>query len=106
MSPEQGSGEATDERTDLYSLGIILYQMLTGQKPYGGSDAHEILAAHREAPVPELPEALAHHQHLIERLLAKRPGARIASARELVEIIEHQLARQRDFDYATSTASA
>lgn len=106
MSPEQGSGEVTDERTDLYSLGIILYQMLTGHKPFGGSDAHQILAAHREAPVPELPEELSDHQHVISRLLAKNPEARIASARELVEVIEHQLAKQREIDYATSTASA
>jgi serine/threonine protein kinase len=106
MSPEQGSGEETDERSDLYSLGIILFQMLTGEKPYGGSDAHEILAAHREAPIPELPEELSEHQHLISRLLAKSPEARIASARELVEVIEHQLTKQRESDYAMSARSA
>ena len=106
MSPEQGSGEATDERTDLYSLGVIIYQMLTGQKPYVGSDAIEILAAHREAPVPELPEELAGYQHLISRLMAKNPDARIASARELVEIIEQQLQSQAQADYAISASSA
>jgi serine/threonine protein kinase len=106
MSPEQGSGEPTDERTDLYSLGIILFQLLTGKKPYGGSDAHQILAEHREAPIPELPEELAAHQPLITRLLAKSPDARVASARELVELIEHQLTKQRESDYAISARSA
>lgn len=106
MSPEQGSGESTDERTDLYSLGIVLYQMLTGEKPFGGSDAHEILAAHREDPIPVLGGELALHQHLISRLLAKRPEARIASARELVEVIEQQLTKQREIDYAISSSSA
>ena len=49
---------------------------------------------------------LAVHQHLISRLLAKRPEARIASARELVEVIEQQLTRQREIDYAMSSSSA
>ena len=106
MSPEQGSGEATDERTDLYSLGVMLFQMLTGDKPFTGSDAHEILAAHRESPIPVLGGELAVHQHLISRLLAKSPSARIASARELVEVIEQQLIKQREIDYAMSSSSA
>jgi serine/threonine protein kinase len=106
MSPEQGSGEATDERADLYSLGAILYQMLVGEKPYVGSDANEILKAHREEPIPQLPDALATHQHLLSRLLVKDPDSRMASARELVEIIEHQLRAQGGDDYAMSASSA
>lgn len=106
MSPEQAKGDPTDERTDLYALGVMLYQMLTGEKPYSGSDAAEILAGHRDSPIPTLPESLSAHQHLISRLLAKDPADRIASARELVEIIEHQLAKIGDEDYALSASSA
>ncbi len=80
--------------------------MLTGEKPFRGSGAHEILAAHREDPIPVLGGEIALHQHLISRLLAKRPEARIASARELVDVIERQLARQREIDYAISSSSA
>jgi len=89
MSPEQARGEPTDERTDLYALGIILYQMLAGAKPYSGEDTQKILTQHFEAPVPTLPPPLAHYQPLVDRLLAKDAAQRLASARELVELIEH-----------------
>ncbi|HUF72171.1 MAG TPA: protein kinase [Gammaproteobacteria bacterium] len=106
MSPEQAKGDPTDERTDLYALGVILYQMLTGEKPYTGSGAAEILAGHGESPIPTLPEPLAQYQHLISRLLAKNPDDRITSARELVEIVEQQLAKAREKNYALSASSA
>jgi serine/threonine-protein kinase PpkA len=88
MSPEQARGEPTDERTDLYALGVMLYQMLTGTKPFTGDDTQKILAAHFDAPVPMLPTEFAHYQPLIDRLLAKTAAQRIASARELGELIE------------------
>src|SRR5690606_9012490 len=88
MSPEQTLGEPTDERTDLYALGVILYQMLTGQKPFTGETTAAILEQHREAPVPELPPELALYQPLLERLLAKQQSQRLANARELIEAIE------------------
>jgi serine/threonine protein kinase len=88
MSPEQARGEPTDERTDLYALGVMLYQMLTGAKPFSGDDTQQILAQHFDAPVPTLPAALAHYQPLMDRLLAKTAAERIASARELGELIE------------------
>lgn len=88
MSPEQARGEATDERTDLYALGIIVYEMLTGERPYVGTDTDTILAQHTQAPVPTLPAQLSHYQPLIDRLLAKSVAQRVASARELLELIE------------------
>jgi serine/threonine-protein kinase PpkA len=106
MSPEQANGELTDERTDLYALGVMIYQMLTGDKPFGGSDASEILASHRESPVPQLPDSLAAYQPLVSRLLAKNPNDRIASARELIGFIETLQTRAKDDDYALSANSA
>jgi serine/threonine protein kinase len=106
MSPEQARGDPTDERTDLYALGVIIYQMLTGEKPFVGTEAEEILRYHREAPIPELPEALTDYQPLIARLLAKSPSERIASARELVELMEHLLSNAREKSYALSASSA
>jgi serine/threonine protein kinase len=88
MSPEQVRGEPTDERTDLYALGVILYHMLTGEKPYVGDTTDEILDQHREAPLPRLPRHLSEHQPLLERLLAKDVNQRLANARELIEAIE------------------
>ena len=61
MSPEQAQGEALDARTDLYSLGVILYEMLAGKKPYLGASAIDVLQQHVMAPVPELP---VHHLSL------------------------------------------
>jgi len=106
MSPEQAKGEPTDERTDLYALGVMIYQMLTGERPFAGSDTSEILDGHRESPIPQLPDELAAYQPLIARLLAKDPKNRIASARELVGFIESQLAKEPDKDYALSASSA
>ncbi|HVS24238.1 MAG TPA: protein kinase [Gammaproteobacteria bacterium] len=88
MSPEQARGEPTDERTDLYALGVILYQMLTGEKLYAGETTQAILDQHSHAPLPRLAAPLAAAQPLLDRLLAKDAASRPAAARELIEAIE------------------
>jgi eukaryotic-like serine/threonine-protein kinase len=87
MSPEQALGEELDSRTDLYSLGVIFYEMLTGRKPFSGSSAIEVLQEHVNTPVPRLPEAFAHHQPLLSRMLAKARDERFASAEEVIEAV-------------------
>ena len=87
MSPEQGHGNEIDERADLYSLGIIYHEMLTGRPPYNGKQAMEIIYKHRNAPLPQLPESLAGHQPMLSRLLAKLPADRPASAAEVVRCL-------------------
>jgi serine/threonine-protein kinase PpkA len=84
MSPEQGEGRAVDERSDLYSMGIIFYELLTGQKPFQGRTVFDILAQHQHKPVPELTGELARHQPLLSRLLAKRPAERFQSASDFL----------------------
>lgn len=85
MSPEQGRGDDVDERSDVYSLGVIFYEMLTGNRPYVGVNAMSIIFKHREAPLPVLPEHLSQYQAVINKLLAKKPDDRIQSAAEVVE---------------------
>ena len=84
MSPEQALGETLDARSDFYSLGIICYELLTGNKPYTGDTAMEVLQQHVSAPVPVLPPELARYQSFLGRLLAKSRGERFATAAEIL----------------------
>ncbi len=76
ISPEQAEGAPVDQRSDLYSLGVIFYEMLTGQRPFRGSSVVAILQSHRNDPIPTLPPELSRFQRLVEGLLAKNPAER------------------------------
>src|ERR1700683_5491349 len=84
ISPEQSQGQRVDARTDLYSLGVMFYEMLTGQRPYSGRSAMAIMAQHASSPVPRLPANVALQQALLDRLMAKNLSERYASADELL----------------------
>jgi tRNA A-37 threonylcarbamoyl transferase component Bud32/CheY-like chemotaxis protein len=91
MSPEQGRGSPLDERSDLYSLGIVLHEMVTGQKPFVADSPMAVIYLHLNASVPQLPPALSHLQPLLESLLAKRPCDRPANAADIVTQIDELL---------------
>lgn len=87
MSPEQALGKPVDSRCDLYSLGVVFYEMLTGTRPYQGADAFEIALMHVKEPIPTLPDPLRRFQPVLERLLAKKPEARFPSGEELAQVV-------------------
>jgi len=87
MSPEQGHGESSDERSDIYSLGVIFYEMLTRRKPYAAASPMAVIYKHRHADIPSLPEPASAWQGLFECMLAKDPALRPQSAEALIERI-------------------
>lgn len=88
MSPEQARGQAIDGRADLYSLGIVLHELLTGSVPYQAEDSVAVGIRHVRDPLPRLPAGLQLIQPLLDRLLAKEPPARFQSGRELCAAID------------------
>jgi CheY-like chemotaxis protein len=87
MSPEQAQGEILDVRSDFYSLGIMLYEMLTGRKPYTGATAMEVLQQHVNSPLPPLPHSLARYEDFLHKLVAKNRAERFAQAEEIIAAI-------------------
>lgn len=87
MSPEQITGQPLDQRSDLYSLGIVLYEMLTGRPPYQHGDTMALAMMQLTEPMPVLPQGLLQLQPILDRLLAKQPEERFASAQQLGETL-------------------
>jgi len=91
MSPEQARALPVDGRSDIYSLGVLGYQCLTGRLPFDGADMMAIMLAHVTKPVPR-PEGLTDEQAavyaVIERMLAKAPADRFQTAEELIGVLD------------------
>lgn len=87
LSPEQAQGATLDGRSDLYSTGIMMFEMLTQRRPFTATTPIALVNKHINEPVPRLPGGLEKFQDLIDRLMAKNPRERFASAQQLLEYL-------------------
>lgn len=88
MSPEQAAGRALDGRSDIYSLGVVFYRMLTGDVPFQADSAVSTGVKHLQEPIPRLPGYLSAFQDVLDRALAKRPEARFQTGAELAAALD------------------
>ena len=87
LSPEQARGNPPGQRSDLYSVGVLAYELLTGVLPFQGEDAVATAIAHVEQPIPRLPPMVGAWQPWIDKALAKLPAQRFQSAEEMADAL-------------------
>lgn len=87
MSPEQVHGLALDPRSDIYSLGVILYEMLTSRRPFVGTSAMELMESHVKGQRPALPAELSEYEPLIAAMMVTAREERVADAGALLELL-------------------
>ena len=88
MSPEQVTGQKLDNRSDLYSLGIVFYEMLTRRPPYRADDLVSVAMMHCTQPVPRLPAEFGQLQPVLQKILAKKPAQRFENAEQFIHALD------------------
>ena len=86
VAPEQAQGLPVGPAADVYSLGVMLFQMLTGRKPYQANDPQNILYQHINSPIPRLPDDLSQWQDVIAIMMAKSPQTRLSDASAVLAV--------------------
>ncbi|WP_238346162.1 bifunctional serine/threonine-protein kinase/formylglycine-generating enzyme family protein [Luteimonas saliphila] len=109
MAPEQARGQQVDHRADLYSVGVLAWEMLTGELPYKADDALAMAIQHAQSPLPKLPPGLRQWQSFMDRALAKSPRKRFPDATQMLAALERvplsggsHGARLQDFAYGAA----
>jgi serine/threonine-protein kinase PpkA len=102
MAPEQARGETVDGRADLYSVGVLAFELLTGRLPYLSSDPLGLALMHAQDPIPRLPPERKHWQAFIDRAMAKAPDNRFRTAQQMLGALNQVAVRER----ATHAAEA
>ena len=88
MSPEQAMGESATSQSDLYSLGVVIYEMLVGQRLYQAENPISVAMKHVNEPIPKLPKQYAYLQPVLNRLLAKKSADRYKNTHEFLKALD------------------
>ncbi len=88
LSPEQAQGEALDGRSDLYSAGVMMFEMLTRRRPFTATTPIALVNKHIHEPIPRLPAGMERYQELIDTLMAKSADKRFANAQQLLDYLK------------------
>lgn len=102
MAPEQARGENVDHRADLYSVGVLAYEMLTGRLPYVADDALAMAMQHVQDPIPRLPREKRHWQRLIDKSMAKTAGQRYRDAQQMLDALQKIERKRQSAGFAAS----
>ncbi|WP_024890870.1 bifunctional serine/threonine-protein kinase/formylglycine-generating enzyme family protein [Luteimonas huabeiensis] len=105
MAPEQARGDEVDHRADLYAVGVLTWEMLTGRLPFEAQDALSMAVMHAQDPIPRLPPALRHWQRFIDRAMAKYPLKRFHDAHDMRLALE-RVPRRAPRHFAPRDAAA
>ena len=106
MAPEQARGETVDGRADLYSVGVLAFELLTGRLPYLSSDPLGLALMHAQDPIPRLPPERKHWQAFIDRAMAKAPDNRFRNAQQMLGALNQVAVRERATHAAESAPLA